>query len=100
MLFSQGRHGRAILSTFTRAVTTGDAMKHKAGILVTLIALTIVAVAVVNARRSDSAPGVTTAQVTRGSIVNAVSATGTLEAVTTVQVGSQVSGAVESLNAD
>ena len=75
-------------------------MKNKVGILVTLIALTVAAVAVVNARRSDSAPAVTTAPVTRGSIVDAVSATGTLEAVTTVQVGSQVSGAVEFLNAD
>ena len=37
---------------------------------------------------------------TRGDIVNVVSATGTLQAVTTVQVGSQVSGSVEALYAD
>src|SRR5258706_7102666 len=36
----------------------------------------------------------------RGDIMQAVSATGTLEAVTTVEVGSQVSGTVDSLRAD
>ncbi len=35
---------------------------------------------------------VTTAAVTRGDIVDTVGATGTLQAVTTVQVGTQVSG--------
>ena len=33
-----------------------------------------------------------TAPVTRGDIIDTVGATGTLQAVTTVQVGSQVSG--------
>jgi HlyD family secretion protein len=37
---------------------------------------------------------------TRGNVIEAVSATGTLEAVTTVQVGSQVSGTVQALYAD
>ena len=50
--------------------------------------------------RAEPAPALTTAAVTRGDIVNVVSATGTLQAVTTVQVGSQVSGTVESLHAD
>jgi HlyD family secretion protein len=50
--------------------------------------------------RAEPAPPLTTAAVTRGDIVNVVSATGTLQAVTTVQVGSQVSGVVESLYAD
>jgi HlyD family secretion protein len=50
--------------------------------------------------RAEPAPSLTTAAVTRGDIVNVVSATGTLQAVTTVQVGSQVSGTVESLHAD
>jgi HlyD family secretion protein len=49
----------------------------------------------------DSAAAAVTAEaVTRGSIVSTVSATGTLEAVTTVQVGSQVSGMIEALHAD
>lgn len=41
-----------------------------------------------------------TAPVERGSIVSIVSATGTVNPVTIVQVGSQVSGMVESLHAD
>jgi HlyD family secretion protein len=41
-----------------------------------------------------------TAPVLRGSVVEAVQATGTLEAVTTVQVGSQVSGTIKALHAD
>ncbi|MGE0394236.1 MAG: efflux RND transporter periplasmic adaptor subunit, partial [Vicinamibacterales bacterium] len=41
-----------------------------------------------------------TAPVTRGSVVEAVQATGALEAVTTVQVGTQVSGIIKSLHAD
>ena len=45
-------------------------------------------------------PSVTTATVTRGDIVETVGATGTLQAVTTVQVGSQVSGNIAYLGAD
>jgi HlyD family secretion protein len=41
-----------------------------------------------------------TAKVTRGDIVNKVSATGTLQAVTTVQVGSQASGTISAIYAD
>ena len=36
----------------------------------------------------------------RGDVVEVVGATGALEAVTTVQIGSQVSGTIQSLNAD
>ena len=43
---------------------------------------------------------VTTAPLSRGDIVDTVGATGTLQAVTTVQVGSQVSGNIEWLGAD
>jgi HlyD family secretion protein len=43
---------------------------------------------------------VTTAAVTRGDVVDTVGATGTLQAVTTVQVGTQVSGTIQSLYAD
>jgi HlyD family secretion protein len=45
-------------------------------------------------------PTVTTALVTRGDIVRGVPASGTLEAVTTVQVGTQVSGTITELFAD
>src|SRR5262245_29339074 len=41
-----------------------------------------------------------TASVDRGDIADVVGATGTLQAVTTVQVGSQVSGTVSQLGAD
>jgi len=43
---------------------------------------------------------VTTAAVTRGDVVETVGATGTLQAVTTVQVGTQVSGTIQALYAD
>ena len=43
---------------------------------------------------------VTTAPVSRGDITDTVGATGTLQAVTTVQVGSQVSGNIQWLGAD
>src|ERR687891_362225 len=46
------------------------------------------------------APTISTARVTRGDVVEAVAATGTLQAVTTVQVGTQVSGTIRELNAD
>ena len=41
-----------------------------------------------------------TSDVARGTIQNTVSATGTVEAVLTVQVGSQVSGQIQTLYAD
>src|SRR5688500_3038483 len=50
----------------------------------------------------NGAPDATyvTATVDRGDVVDVVGATGLLQAVTTVQVGSQVSGTVQSLYAD
>src|SRR6266480_3544659 len=50
--------------------------------------------------KKDPAPTVTTAKITRGNIAEAVGATGTLQAVTTVQVGTQVSGTIQNLYAD
>jgi HlyD family secretion protein len=50
-------------------------------------------------RRASSEEYIT-AKVERGAIRNTVSATGTLQAVTTVQVGSQVSGTISELYAD
>src|ERR1051326_5758995 len=46
------------------------------------------------------APQYYTEKVTQGDIQNVVQATGTINAVTTVQVGSQVSGTIQTLNAD
>lgn len=50
--------------------------------------------------RKDLPPSVSSVVVDRGSIVDVVSATGTLQAVTTVLVGTQVSGTVAWLGAD
>src|SRR5437868_14606480 len=48
----------------------------------------------------SNAPQYLTARVERGSLRNTVTATGTLQAVTTVQVGSQASGTIAALYAD
>ena len=48
----------------------------------------------------SSAPQYMTAKVERGNLRNTVTATGTLQAVTTVQVGSQASGTLSALYAD
>ena len=45
-------------------------------------------------------PVISTARVSRGDIAETVGATGALQAVTTVQVGTQVSGTIQELNAD
>ena len=70
------------------------------------VATGVIAVAVIAATfyyRRDvaaEAPAFTTAEVSRGDVIATVEATGTLEAVTTVQVGSQVSGTISALHAD
>jgi len=46
------------------------------------------------------APIINFARVTRGDLAETVGATGALQAVTTVQVGTQVSGTILQLNAD
>jgi len=51
-------------------------------------------------RKNTKDPEVRTAQVSRGDVVKVVQATGTLEAVTTVQVGTQVGGTIQNLYAD
>jgi HlyD family secretion protein len=48
----------------------------------------------------EARPAITTGAVTRGDVVVAVDATGTLQALTTVQVGTQVSGTIKALHAD
>ena len=64
--------------------------------------LTVLAVAVIAAFRlkGNDNPQYFTAKVDRGDIRQVVEATGTINAVTTVQVGSQVSGTVSRLYAD
>jgi HlyD family secretion protein len=65
-----------------------------------LIGVTGLSALAMYSRRGSERPEVTTDVVSRGPIVRVVSATGALEAVTTVQVGSQVSGRVQTLYAD
>ena len=62
--------------------------------------VTILIAGVFFARGGAASPQIITAPVTRGDIVEIVAATGTLEAVTTVQVGSQISGTIQALYAD
>jgi HlyD family secretion protein len=72
-------------------------------IWVGIVAIAIAIVTATHYYRSDvaaEAPPLVSAKVLRGSVVSTVEATGTLEAVTTVQVGSQVSGAIKALHAD
>jgi HlyD family secretion protein len=75
-------------------------MKRTSLALLAIIATATISVGAYYARRGGTPPVLTTDAVSRGSIVSAVSATGTLQAVTTVEVGSQVSGIIESLAAD
>ena len=67
------------------------------------VSIAVVVTAAIYYYRRDveaEAPAFTTAAVSRGDIVSTVEATGTLEAVTTVQVGSQISGTISALHAD
>lgn len=51
-------------------------------------------------KREKAGPGFLTALVDRGTVVQNVTTTGTLTAVTTIKVGSQVSGIIATLHAD
>jgi HlyD family secretion protein len=75
-------------------------MKRTSSFVAFLLILTSLGVAVMYVRAGADAPRVSTEAVTRGSIVSTISASGTLEAVETVQVGTQVSGTVQTLYAD
>jgi HlyD family secretion protein len=79
---------------------SGHAMRHR--LLLILCAVIVVTVSVTAYYRSSGEkPALyATAQVTRGDLVETVEATGTLQAVTTVQVGTQVSGTIKALHAD
>ena len=69
--------------------------------LIILTALLAVAgTAVYFYTKRSPAPSYRTARVERGTIVSTVAATGSLSAVTTVQVGTQVSGTIQKLHVD
>jgi HlyD family secretion protein len=71
-------------------------------IILTLIVLAVIGggTAAYYLRKGVPEPTVTTMPLTRGDIAEVVSATGTLKAVETVDVGTQVSGVVEEMGAD
>jgi HlyD family secretion protein len=68
-------------------------------LIVILAMLALAAIAAFQLKRNDN-PQYFTAKVDRGDISQVVEATGTINAVTTVQVGSQVSGTVSRLYVD
>jgi HlyD family secretion protein len=67
-----------------------------------IIGLLVIAIGALTAFKFEAAkvPQYFTEQVQKGDIQNVVQATGTINAVTTVQVGSQVSGTIQTLFAD
>ncbi|HKD45589.1 MAG TPA: efflux RND transporter periplasmic adaptor subunit [Candidatus Angelobacter sp.] len=68
----------------------------------TIIGALLIAISALTAFKleSNKAPQYFTEKVTKGDIQNVVQATGTINAVTTVQVGSEVSGTIQKLYAD
>jgi HlyD family secretion protein len=81
------------------------ATKHSGGTLTWLVVIiAIVAIAAGGVwyfkRGNNDAPQYQTTTVTRGDVVQVVSANGTLNPVTNITVGSQVSGIIQTLNAD
>jgi HlyD family secretion protein len=75
-------------------------MKRTATILAILVVAATLTLKAFYGGNAGTKAAITADAVTRGSIVSTVSATGTLETVTTVQVGSQVSGMIQALSAD
>jgi HlyD family secretion protein len=65
-----------------------------------LVAILITVAAVWRARAGSAAPAYGTANVTRGTVAKTISATGKLQALTTVQVGTQVSGTISEIYVD
>jgi HlyD family secretion protein len=67
---------------------------------VAVIAVLAVAAVIITSCKKKQSYTFETSKVEKGSIVNMVTATGTIEAITSVQVGTQVSGIVEKLYVD
>ena len=72
----------------------------KLSLVIVLATLGITAYGYLGFRTTEFVPEVSTVALARGDVVDTVGATGALEAVTTVQVGSQVSGIIDALYAD
>jgi HlyD family secretion protein len=65
-----------------------------------LVLLIAAGVGYYRSTHGEETPTMVTAPVTSGDVIETVDATGTLQAVTTVQVGTQVSGTIKALHAD
>jgi len=73
--------------------------KGRIGVLIAVVAAAVVA-AILLASKREPPQKYRTVKVDRGDVTMTVAATGTISAVTTVQVGSQVSGIIAKLYAD
>ena len=75
-------------------------MRKLTPLIAVAVVVAVATVAYIYAGRDSKQPTFRLARVERGPIVSAVSSTGTVNAVITVQVGSQVSGQIKELSAD
>ena len=76
-------------------------MKKRILIISVLLVVAIAAILILKPfQKKETAATFETVKVTRGNITNTVTATGTIEAITTVEVGTQVSGILEHLYVD
>jgi HlyD family secretion protein len=75
-------------------------MRTRSRLLIGAGVLVVAVLAFLGFRSRSGGAGYIALSVDRGEIADVVGATGTLQAVTTVQVGSQVSGTIASLGAD
>ncbi|MGH7792137.1 MAG: biotin/lipoyl-binding protein, partial [Thermodesulfobacteriota bacterium] len=72
--------------------------KKTIAILIILVALILLAFEFL--RKEDESIVYKTAQVDRGDILSYVTATGTVNPITTVEIGSQVSGIIKNIHVD
>ena len=75
-------------------------MTRKTVMLVVLVLTASITVGAFYSRHTAAISAPFIERATRGSIVSAIAATGTLNAVTTVEVGTEVTGTIEFLGAD
>ena len=75
-------------------------MRSRKVLIVAAVILVVAAFVAWRALKPAAAPKFTTVRVDRGDVVAKVTASGTLSALVTVQVGSQVSGRIQELHAD
>src|SRR5690606_2407635 len=101
--YGRGRHPFVTPALRTSAAifaSQRDMTRTSILIVIGVIAVTVSLAAYYGGAVDGGSPGFATSPVTRGSVVAAIDATGSLEAVETVEVSTQVSGTVESLHAD